>query len=136
MDLTKALSPERPSRWRIRLTAAVLTAVFGLADGGSVRAAFNPDPGAHKPPIPKAPRAPKIGGRAPLQTSPMPDPFFFVASPPLAQPPEDEPPDDNHAPEPATLVSGLIGSAVAGYYVIRRRRRDAEPVRDAAMQRP
>jgi hypothetical protein len=38
------------------------------------------------------------------------------------------PPPTSHAPEPATVISALVGACLAGFYVVVRRKRLAAPV--------
>ena len=38
------------------------------------------------------------------------------------------PPPTSHAPEPATVISALVGLSLAGFYAIYRRKRQAAPV--------
>jgi hypothetical protein len=69
------------------------------------------------PPPPSPPPAPPP---SPPPPQPPPTPPLPPPAPPPAPPPS---PPPHQSPEPATLVSGLLGLCVAGVYALRRRRR-------------
>lgn len=122
MDLKQALGRLLVSggRWPLRLTAALLITQASLTPSIAPAAFFPNDPGEEKPPLPTAPTPPPIGARAPANNGPNPGPLFFIPTPTLALPPDDPP---SETPEPASLVSGLLGSCLAALYAGQRRRR-------------
>ena len=70
-----------------------------------------------------------IPNPAPMTTPPGPPPIITPSPVPVPIPDPDPdpcpgpiPPPCHHNPEPATLLSGLVGSGLLGLYVIRKRR--------------
>jgi len=69
------------------------------------------------PPPPPPPPPPVITPPPPVVTPPPNNP------PPNNPPPNTPPGGQQNLPEPATLVTGLIGSCLAGLFATRRRRK-------------
>jgi hypothetical protein len=118
MPIYRFLRAGRKRLWAA-LTAALLAAGLGGITASALAALPSPYTGV--PPLPKAPKAPKINGKAPLETNGPPGPLFTIPEPPLASPPDDPPPEQT--PEPAALITGLLGAGMTGIYALRRRLR-------------
>src|SRR5262245_41213963 len=95
------------------ISAALLVIAFGLFATTEAKGFFPPPPtgvsGGEVPPAPP-----------PVIPLPPPDPFV-PPPPPVVPPAPARPPVARQTPEPATVVSGLIGLSVFGGYILRRR---------------
>lgn len=77
---------------------------------------FNNDP----PTSPSDPSSPPSSSPTPPKTPPPPPILPPPSPPPHHAPPPGPPPHCHDTPEPATLLSGLIGAGLAGLYGLRR----------------
>ncbi len=80
---------------------------------------FPPLPGIGPPPPPQ-PVEPPSPPPPPAVTPPPPPPVVTPPPPPVVNP---KPPPVDTAPEPATVISGLLGSGMAGLFMALRKRK-------------
>jgi hypothetical protein len=109
-----------------RPASAVRNALTGLLLNTSVAFFPKPHPSPPPPPPPPPPPVPPPAPAPPPPPPPAPPP---PPPPPPGPPP---PPPPNNSPEPATLISGLVGLGVAGLYALRRRRKATQKAGPAA----
>jgi hypothetical protein len=116
----------RDFRTRGSMCLAAMAMLFlGLFAGGAPAAILPvwvympppPPPAAPPPPPPSLPPPP------PLPYSPPPTPPSFPPGEPPGEPPGTPPGTAQNLPEPATVVTGLVGSSLVGLYAALRRKR-------------
>lgn len=106
----------------------ILGATVVMAALGSILCCPSPAEAFHPPvflppPPPPPPPPPLITPPPPVVIPPPPDNPPPNNPPPNNPPPGTPPGGQQHSPEPATLVTGLIGSGLAGLFAVRRRRK-------------
>lgn len=123
----------RKKKWKKVLPTITLTAIPFTLACPTANAFFPPV----TPPPPKVVVVPPVSPPPVIVVPPVsPPPFSPPPSPPVVVPPVSPPPiivvppvspGTSTTPEPATLISGLIGlAAVAGYRRLVRRKEDEE----------
>ncbi len=94
-----------------------MTAIVALLSAASAQAFF-------PPPVPVGVSGGEIPPNPPPPTPTVPTlPPDVFKPPPSSPPPIEKPPPviTHHTPEPATMISALVGVAIFGGYALRRR---------------
>jgi hypothetical protein len=129
----KDMAARRKKQWKKILPTIALTAIPFTADCPAANAFFPPvtPPPPHVVVVPPVSPPPIIvvPPVSPPPFSPPPPPHVVVppvSPPPIVVPPV-SPPNTNNTPEPATLLTGMLGlAAVAGYRLVRRKENEGE----------
>lgn len=153
-DFTQALR-QRTEQLREELAetarAVCLTLIFGRTTGGDTTTGGSstttggtpggtgtppPDPTGGTPPPPPGDGGVTIPDPPPTVPPPLPPPIDIPPPPPppppgggtgTGEPPDNPPPNPQQAPEPASLVTALLGLGLASYAGWRRRKNRQNP---------